>query len=179
MALDVTIGGVDANSYASLAEGDTYFGNRLDCSDWTGATDPNKEKVLKQSARIFDQYVNWLGLKTATTQALQWPRKGICYDGVHYFTCSSWLTLDSDYSWVLDSDTIPQIIKDAQCEMSLVLLADDTQVVGNLSSLSFADIKMNLKGNDNQGIIPDHVWQILSSLGFLKKGSGTVKLLRL
>jgi hypothetical protein len=179
VAIDTTIGGVDSNSYASLAEGNTYFEGRLHCTDWTNASNPNKEKALIQSARIFDQYVDWLGLKTTTTQALQWPRKGICYDGVHYFNCSSWLTLDADYSWVVDSTTIPQIIKDAQCELSLVLLVDDMQVMGDLSSLSFAGIKMNINGKGNRGIIPDHVWQILSSLGSLKGGTGTVKLLRL
>lgn len=178
MAIDTTVGGINANSYASLAEGNTYFESRLHCADWTSATDPNKEKALIQSARIFNQYVDWLGLKTATTQALQWPRKGICYDGVNYYDCGTWLTVISDYSWVLDSTTIPQIVKDAQCELSLVLLADDTQADADLSSLSFAGLKMNINNGKGFTVIPDHVWQILGDLGSLRGASGTVKLLR-
>ncbi len=178
MALVVTVSGEDSNSYTTLAEGNTYFEGRLHCSDWTEASNPDKEKSLIQSARIFNQYVDWIGLKTDEDQALQWPRKNICYDGVSYFDCGTWLSLSCEYSWILDSTAIPQIIKDAQCELSLVLLPSDTQSSADLSSLSFAGLKMDIKKSSSLKIIPDHVWQIVSSLGSLRGGMGTVKLLR-
>lgn len=180
MAIDATVGGTNANSYVTLAEGNTYFDGRLHCSDWTSATDADKEKALIQATRIFNQYIDWLGLKTDDDQALQWPRKYVCNDGVNYFECgSSWLAIDSEYYWVVDSTTILQIIKDAECELALVLLSDDIQSGGDFSSLSVAGMKMEFDGSKgNYVVMPDHVWQIISGLGTMKGSTGVVKLMR-
>ena len=38
MALDATVGGSSANSYATRANADSYFGDRLDVTEWDAAS---------------------------------------------------------------------------------------------------------------------------------------------
>ena len=47
MALDATIGGTSSDSYITVADADTYHGNNLNVTDWTGASTADKEKALK------------------------------------------------------------------------------------------------------------------------------------
>lgn len=103
MALTV---GID--SYVTLEEAETYFGNRLYAAEWTGASDPEKEKALKMAARTMMRF-NWSGSITSDDQILSWPRQGM---------------IDAE-GRVIASDAIPQIIKDAQCEVALGMLRDD------------------------------------------------------
>jgi len=173
MALDATISGANSSSYQTVATAQTYFDERLHCTDWTGATPTDKEKALIQACRIIDTYCLWKGIKTVTAQALEWPRIGIYYDGVFYYA-------ETDGTrWVLASDEIPQQILVGQCELALVLLGNDIQSADSLESLNVAGLKMNLgKSKRRNQIIPSSVWQIMSPLGKLRGASGTVKLLR-
>ena len=47
-------GKVDANSYATAADGDAYHDGHLYATAWTGATLANKEKALVMATRLID-----------------------------------------------------------------------------------------------------------------------------
>ena len=65
----------DANSYASVAEGDTYHEAHLYATAWTAATPETKEKALLMATRLIDGQYQFHGFRATSTQALQWPRQ--------------------------------------------------------------------------------------------------------
>src|SRR5512136_1491423 len=68
-------GRTDANSYASVAEGDAYFEGHLYASAWTAATSGTKAAALVMATRLVDSQFQFHGYRTNETQALQWPRE--------------------------------------------------------------------------------------------------------
>jgi hypothetical protein len=89
---------------------------------WTG-TDAVEEAALRKAATYLDgeYHRRWKGRKVdPLTQARDWPRYDVIVDDV---TVS--------YPACLDSTTIPQRVKDAQCELALraltAELAPDTE----------------------------------------------------
>jgi hypothetical protein len=72
-------GKVDANAYASVADGDAYHEAHLYASAWTAATTGYKEKALVFATRLIDAECHFNGVRAHETQALQWPREG-CHD---------------------------------------------------------------------------------------------------
>lgn len=77
MALEVEdgTGKDDAESYASVAETDTYFSN-LGNTAWTGTT-ATKEAALRKATQYLDATYNWIGYIYITTQTLGWPRTSV------------------------------------------------------------------------------------------------------
>ena len=61
----------DANSYASVADGDAYHDGHLYATAWTAATTANKEKALVFATRLIDAEFRFKGTKANSTQALQ------------------------------------------------------------------------------------------------------------
>ena len=105
MAIIVEDGTViaSAESYITLAAADTYFTAHDDPTAWTGLTDALKESALKYATRQLDGGYTWTGSLEDLTQVLAWPRSG-AYD---------------NESRSIDLATIPQAVKDAQCELAL------------------------------------------------------------
>ena len=103
---DTTVGGDNANSYATVAEADTYFTDRNNTA-WTGTDDEKKSALIKATDYIENTYkLQWLGYKTTKAQALAFPRAGINdFDGYY-----------------VDEDTIPKSIKNAQIESALLII---------------------------------------------------------
>lgn len=98
-----------ANSYVTAAECTTYHTARGNTA-WTG-TDAVKEAALLKAAQYLDgHYCNRFkgGKYQPLEQSLQWPRVGVFIDG-----------------HLLDAYTIPQRMKDAQCELALIALSAD------------------------------------------------------
>lgn len=107
--LVATAGATNANSYATTSDGDTYFDERLNSTAWTGAATDDKERALIMATRRLDQET-YTGEKTATAQALEWPRESVVdKDGEEY-----------------SSSTIPTFLKHATYELALRLLNDGT-----------------------------------------------------
>ena len=99
MALIVEDGSIvaGANSYLSVADFETYWTNRnVDLSTFTTA---EKEAALIIATQFID-YNNFKGYTVEELQPLQWPR--------------SYVVNRNGYS--IESDTIPQAIKDATAE---------------------------------------------------------------
>jgi hypothetical protein len=101
MALDTTIGGAAADSYASAAE----YTARAAAMGWTLGT--TQEADLRRAAVAIDALwlVNALGYRQYQTQAREFPR--IINDLVN--------------GWPVDVDTIPVAIKAAQMEMAYLI----------------------------------------------------------
>ena len=114
MALDTTVGGANSDSYASVAEADTYhaaYGNTA----WAAiSTSALKEAALRKAAQYIDTKA-FLGIKTASTQALEWPRYNVIVDGYDVL-----------------SNAIPNGIKVAQMEAALI--ASSESLTPNLSN---------------------------------------------
>jgi len=102
MALTVTIGAADADSYATLAE----YQARAASLGWTlAATDGENEVNLRRAAIAINATYSWVGMKQYQDQAMDWPR----------------LVNQLVDNWPIDPDTVPDAIKRAQMEMAYLI----------------------------------------------------------
>jgi len=115
-------GRVDANSYASAADGDAYHDGHLYASAWTAATTANKEAALVFATRLIDSQVQFSGWRAHDEQALQWPRES-CPDPDRGLAIAIVLRLRAGN--FVDSDVVPKNILNATCEMARELLIAD------------------------------------------------------
>lgn len=102
MALDTTIGSTSADSYATLAEYQAYVAAIGRSASGVDATD---EANLRRAAQIIDRDCEFIGMKQYQIQSLSWPR----------------LVNELVDDWPIDPDTVPQDIKDAQCELAYLV----------------------------------------------------------
>lgn len=100
MPLDTTIGGVSADSYATLAEYQAYV-TAQGLAPLTG-TDDAQEAELRRAAVVVDDTYSFIGLQQYQYQARAWPR----------------LVRHLVDDWPINPDTIPDAIKRAQMEMA-------------------------------------------------------------
>lgn len=100
MALDTTIGGASADSYATLAEYQAYV-TAQGFVPLTG-TDGAQEAELRRAAVVIDDTYSFIGLQQYQYQARAWPR----------------LVRQLVDDWPIDPDTIPDAIRRAQMEMA-------------------------------------------------------------
>ena len=155
MALVATAGAVNANSYSTMTEAEDYMENRLHKSDWTDATDNDREAALLWATALLDRLCNWDGAKASDTQALRWPRTFI---------------YDPDGKTV-NGATIPQFLKDATAEFALHLIGSDMTETISRDLEGFKQIEvgsLNLVldtegGAYKKAIMPDSVWIIVRS----------------
>lgn len=103
MALDATVGGASANTYATQVEADAYFAARFGSDSWTALLAADKEKALKQAARELDRH-RFLGRKAYYNQALEFPRQ---------------YPYHSDDPESTTAVEVPDSVKHAQCEQAL------------------------------------------------------------
>lgn len=103
MPLIVETGAVvpGADSYVSLVDADAYLANR-NKTGWTAATVSVREACLREAAQYLDASYTWLGHIYSELQVLAWPRV---------------VSVDLEGRFVA-SDSIPQAIKNAQCELA-------------------------------------------------------------
>lgn len=115
-----TVGSASANSYVSQASATTYLEGRLNSSAWSGASTGDKDIALVEAFREINLRA-YLGRKVTTTQSGQWPRQ--------------WAPdPDSPTGTWFDTTTIPQRVKDAQCELALEFLrAGTTDLAGPIT----------------------------------------------
>lgn len=132
--LVATLAGASSNSYITVADATTYFDNRLDASDWTAATADNKAAALITATSWLDT-VDFYGDRSATTQALKWPRTDVTCDGVE-----------------ATAAFIPREIKDATCEAALALLRNPTMLrgvvtaPGSYDEVTLGDLSVKYRG---------------------------------
>lgn len=160
-------GKVDANAYATAAEGDAYHDGHLYATAWTGASTGTKEAALVMATRLIDSHVRFAGFKANDTQSLQWPRR----------TCP-----DPDLGEYVREDLVPKELMDATCEMARELLVLDRTASPPGEGLKYENVGPNQTGFSKTDVRPilSHVTQaMLAKFGALVKSkSGAVPLIR-
>ena len=175
MAIIATVGSASANSYVTLAEAETYMDGRVYTDDWDNASDTDKEKALISATLRLEQE-SWRGAPSATTQALKWPRYNV--ENADYEDAGH-----GSYPWgwgyYLDSTTIPVWLKNAQCELALVLLGtnllEDTGLE-LIESVSVGDLNVTPHKSRKAGRLPANVRRFVAP--YIVGGGGTVRLVR-
>ena len=115
-------GKVDANSYADLADGNTYHDGHLYASAWTAATDGQKAVALVMATRLIDAEYQFNGTRTNAAQSLQWPRARCPDPDSASAPLSVLLPIPGDF---VEYDKVPKAIIQATCEMARELLVED------------------------------------------------------
>jgi len=186
-------GRVDANAYATAADGDGYFDGHLYATTWTAATTGNKEKALVFATRLIDSQFQFNGWRAHDQQALQWPRERCPDPDKGLITISVLVPFLGTF---VEPDLVPKAVVDATCEMARELLIADrtdtppgegiaTQHTGHTD----AGVGGNAPSSDNSTTvysksdtrpIISHVAQaMLAKVGALVSGgSGPVRLVR-
>jgi len=165
MPLDATVGTSTANSYITVDEADAYFEDRVHSSAW--ASSESKEQLLISASRLIDWMMNFQGVRTYSTQVMQFPRTGIVKrDGVE-----------------LPSTIIPQELKYAVCELALTSVKKDRTVESALAGIESVEAgPLAIKAsqafmNQKPNVIPDYIRQILADF-ILSSGISVVRLMR-
>lgn len=141
-----TPGAIDANSFASRDEVNTYHATRIPLSTpWVTTGDPAAQLIITAQRMITNlfsgkrvlirpsngkdkpyylTYRRWTGEIASDTQALPWPRIGM-YDR---------------YGRAIGSDVIPQDLKDAQAELAGLLAITDRTLDNDITVQGIEEI---------------------------------------
>jgi DnaT-like ssDNA binding protein len=109
----------DAEAYITVADADTYFAARGNAV-WAALDEPAKEAALRLGTDYMEAVYGerWKGARVSMTQALSWPRDGVCVNGFE-----------------VPDDVVPVAVQRANAELAVrasagTLLADQgAQVV--------------------------------------------------
>ena len=115
-------GKVDANSYAEVADGDSYHDGHLYADAWTVADAGRKAAALVMATRVIDAEFRFNGRRTSESQALQWPRAECPDPDKGLVRLSALLPILSNF---VDYDRVPSAVVQATCEMARELLIVD------------------------------------------------------
>jgi len=123
MALTVETGAIiaDAESYVSVTDANAYHTARNNAG-WTGA-DSLKEAALRRATSYIDWKYSrkWKGLRVAPAQPLMWPRNFVLQ-----FEEEGFLGYANSPVYI-NSNVIPQCLKDAVCEAALRALTENME----------------------------------------------------
>lgn len=175
MAIDTTVGGVNANSFGSVSEADTYFNEErlpLPVTLWDDFD--NKEIALIMATRALVTFLKprrilvketndccayylinrtWTGSPSTTTQALPFPRIGM---------------YDSNGNLIPDN-IIPMDLKRAEFELAgrlgqADLTLDNDISIQGITSVKVGSIAVAFKDNVKaMNLIPEYVMDLLPS----------------
>lgn len=140
LTIDASVGGVAANSYNTVLEGDEYFAGRPGSESWTGQADAEKKMAaLIAGTNRLDQE-QFAGYKTSTAQRLKHPRVG----------------LEDDDGYPYPSDAIVRAVKEAALELALSLL-QNAKSLGRSTLLQFEQLQVGSISitPSRQGLNPD------------------------
>lgn len=161
-----------ANSFASVAECDTYHEGHLYATSWTGAANDRKEAALRMATRVIDAAVIWNGVKKLVTQALGWPRSYAPEAEYQNYGPSYRLGYWNPYRYY-DSNTVPKGIKDATCELARLLLQLDRTADPDdkgIKAVKVGPIDVSFSPEDRPEMLPQTVTLMLRPFGSLLTG---------
>lgn len=138
VTIDTSVSGESSNSYASLAEINTYMeAHPLFYATWAALTDAVKNTWLVYATRAIDRTFRYRGARYDCDQALEFPRS---------FTDDN-----------TDEGAMPQKVKDAQAEMIIYLYkhisSDDLSPEQEISELAIGRGALSMKFKDKK---PDY-----------------------
>lgn len=149
--------GTTSNSYISRADATTYLeDHRLHTSDWSDATDEDKDTAIVWATALLDSAFDWYGSKRDLDGALRWPRSGVD---------------DPDGDWY-DYDIYPAILEDGTAELAFRLIQGDrTEEAGILGkgirSAKVGPLSITVNKADAMALIPKDIILLLAPLGEL------------
>ena len=165
LTIIATAGAVDANSYCTLAEAETYFESRLHDTDWSGAVTADKNAALVWATSVLDSAMNWYGWAMSESQALRFPRSGL-------------MTPDR-YS--VTSVAIPSFLKKATAEFAMWLIKEDRMADSDtmgFKQIAVGSIQITTDKFDRKSTIPKAVWDIVRPYGSKYSSSSSIELIR-
>lgn len=177
-------GRVDANSYATLADGDAYHEGHLYPAPWFPAPfQDNREAALVMATRLIDAYCEFLGTKKSATQALQWPRVGVVdreFDAAEpgIGLMRRILPLGPVY---LSADLVPACVVQATCELARELLKADrtgTPLGEGLKSQAVSGSTFVFDKLDRKPVLTRTVEALLARVLAGSPGRSAVRILR-
>jgi hypothetical protein len=138
------------NSYATVAEADTYFKDRLDVEAWISAESTQKAQALVTATSLIDT-LNWTGVAVSETQPLAFPRSGVFFDPR--------LGMDIEFN-----DSVPSRIIQATFELAYHLLNNDGLLddTGSVKDLTVGSINLTRVLSPNK--IPFSVKRLIKPL---------------
>lgn len=148
MAFNSTIGDPAANSFASVPEAIAYHEGRLFNEEWINASTIKRQSALMWATRLLDA-LSWEGQKTASSQALKWPRTYV-YD---------------DNGDQLDTATIPQFLIDATAEYALQLIKSDRESDSDtqgISEVKAGEVEVVFDKTDRGSKTPSSVYRLIN-----------------
>lgn len=115
-----------ANAYITLADADSYHEARGN-STWMAAKDEDREYAIVKGADYMTQRYRrrWKGIRTNATQALDWPRAGVLTEDFFEPESEPRPALFPGLTYVVDENSVPKEIKNANAELALRALSDD------------------------------------------------------
>ena len=175
LTLITTPKATNANSYATVAEANTYHNTIREEADlvWSALHDGKKARLLAMATRLIDEHFVFMGYKSDSTQALHWPRSGVVKDGKYAHG-----TFQN-----LDENTIPQFVKDATSEFARILSAEDTTADDDTAGfkqimVQGISLTMDQSSRISKGVIRSSVYSTLRKYGdyipSLNAGSGGI-----
>jgi hypothetical protein len=173
-------GRTDANTYASVADGDLYHEAHLYATGWTAATTANKEKALAMATRLIDEEFQFNGFKVSENQALQWPRVR-CPDLDLAANTIPWGGLIYSCPFVA-SNKVPGRVMLATCEMARELLIADRTLPPAGEGIAMqrnADLsETSYDKHDRRPVLSYPTQALLCKYGALLRKGSVVKLVR-
>jgi hypothetical protein len=162
--INADIGDSSANSYLTLQDASAIASTRLETAAWDAATTDTRTRALISATSALDT-LSYIGSRTATTQALCWPR--------NYATTS-----ERTYA----SDEIPSEIAQATFDLASALIttptllnatSSSTSLIPNIANNDLKRVKLDVmevewRSTNNQRITPltalPHLKQLLTPL---------------
>ena len=138
------------NSYATVAEADTYFADRLNATAWTSADATLKGQSLVTAAILLNEQ-RWVGTAVSEDQPLAFPRSGEYFDprvGASVYLSAG----------------VPLRVINANFELALHLLLNTSLLedTGGVSSLAVGPIELTTIQKANR--IPKSVKTLITPL---------------
>lgn len=163
-----TVGDSASNSYVTLAEFAAYRDkHRINADAFDTATPDNKIRALFMAARRLDRE-NWRGSKVDGLQALAWPRYEVPKRDSSLIGTANQRLNDYDFGFwgeYYKGDEIPQLIKDAQCELAIAYLDGFESNEGQRISRFVADtLTVEYAPSAKESGLPVVVAQLISGL---------------
>tara|TARA_R100000231_G_scaffold29723_1_gene26316 strand:- start:10 stop:561 length:552 start_codon:yes stop_codon:yes gene_type:complete len=160
--LNATAKSASANSYLTLAEANTYMETVRPENEqtWLKQSEPTRERLLMLATRAINDHFKFIGYKTDSDQALQWPRQAVSVDG-------KWSKNVTKY---FDNDTVPAVVKNATAELARHMVDTDKFAEpdgAGIKQLAVGGINLtfNETDRDAKGVIPSHVYSMLRKYG--------------
>jgi hypothetical protein len=160
------------NTFCGTTEANSYFDRRLGDSSWTSASDDDKSSALYWATDILHRQ-SWIGAPKVYSQNFSWPRRYVpnrlslsqgFRGDLEYIDVNTPMSLTFQY---LDSDTIPQFLKDATSELAHYLMkrnssgkTEVSQYTDQLSDLSLGGGAVEMKFREEAKYITDLPYQV-------------------